>query len=157
MVRVLVAQSYPNLCDSMDCSPPGSTVHGILQARILEWVAISSFKGSSWPRDQTWVSRIAGRLFTVWATKEALSPLCSIAGWQGPKEVTPLGSCSYLWALSARHGWLFVTSQAPLSMVFSRQVHWSELPFPISGDLPNLRNQTHISRVFCISKWIPYH
>ena len=51
----------------MDCSPPGYSVHGILQARTLEWVAISFSRGSSWPRDQTWVSRIAGRHFTVWA------------------------------------------------------------------------------------------
>ena len=55
----------------MDCNPPGSSVHGILQARILEWVAIFSSRGSSQPRDQIWVSRIAGRLFTVWATRKA--------------------------------------------------------------------------------------
>ena len=48
----------------LDCSLPGSSVHGILQTRILEWVAISSFKGSSQPRDQTQVSRTAGRFFT---------------------------------------------------------------------------------------------
>ena len=47
------AQSYPALCDSMDCSPPGSSVHGIFQARILEWVAISSSMGSSRPRAPT--------------------------------------------------------------------------------------------------------
>ena len=47
------AQSFPTLCDPMDCSPPGSSVHGIFQARILEWVAISSSRGSSRPRDQT--------------------------------------------------------------------------------------------------------
>ena len=52
----------------MDCSPPGSSVHGILQARILEWVAISFSRGSSQHRDQTWVSCIAGRFFTIWAT-----------------------------------------------------------------------------------------
>ena len=52
------------LCDPMDCSPPGSSVHGILQARILEWVAISFSRESSWPRDQTQASRIAGRRFT---------------------------------------------------------------------------------------------
>ena len=52
-------------------SLPGSSVHRILQARVLEWVAISISKGSSWPRDWTWVSRIAGRCFTVWATREA--------------------------------------------------------------------------------------
>ena len=51
-------------CDPMDCSPPGSSVHGITQARLLEWVPISFSKGSSRPRDQTWVSSTAGRLFT---------------------------------------------------------------------------------------------
>ena len=54
----------------MDCSPPGSSVHGILQARILEWVAELSSRGSSWPRDRTWLSCIAGRFFTVWASRE---------------------------------------------------------------------------------------
>ena len=56
----------------MDCSLPGSSIHGIFQASGLEWVAISFSKGSSQPRDQTWVSLIAGRRFTIWATKEAL-------------------------------------------------------------------------------------
>ena len=58
----------------MNCSLPGSPVHGILQARILEWVAISFSRGSSQPKDQTQVSLIAGRLFTepsVWAIREA--------------------------------------------------------------------------------------
>ena len=66
-----VTQSCPTLCDPVDCSPPGSSVHGILQARILEWVAISFSRGSSQPRDQTQVSRIAGRCFNLWATSEA--------------------------------------------------------------------------------------
>ena len=61
------AQSCPTLCDTMDCNPPGFTVHGIFQARILEWFAIPFSKGSSQPRDQTKVSGIAGRFFTVWA------------------------------------------------------------------------------------------
>ena len=52
------------------CSPPGSSVHGILQARILERVAMPSSRGSSQPRDQTHVSCIAGGFFTVWATRE---------------------------------------------------------------------------------------
>ena len=59
------------LCNPVDCSPPGSSVHGILQARILEWVAISFSRGSSRPRDQTWVSCIGGRRFNFWATREA--------------------------------------------------------------------------------------
>ena len=54
----------------MNCSPSGSSVHGILQARILEWVAILFPRGSSQPRDWTWVSHIVGRCFTVWATRE---------------------------------------------------------------------------------------
>ena len=51
VVAMLVAQSCPTLCGPMDCSPPGSSVHGILQARKLEWVAISSSRGDSQPRD----------------------------------------------------------------------------------------------------------
>ena len=65
-----VTQSCPTLCDPMDCSLPGSSLHGILQARVLEWVAISFSRGSSQLRDQTGVSRIPGRLFNLWATRE---------------------------------------------------------------------------------------
>ena len=54
------------------CSPPDSSIHGIFQARVLKWVAISFSRGSSWPRDQTQVSRRAGRCFTVWATREPM-------------------------------------------------------------------------------------
>ena len=68
---MLVSQLCPTLCDPMDYSLPGSSVHEILQARILEWVAIPSPRKSSLPRDQTWVSCIAGRFFTIWATREA--------------------------------------------------------------------------------------
>ena len=72
-----VAQSCPTLCDPMDCSllgsslQLGSSLHGIFQARVLEWVAISFSRGSSWPRDQTRVSHIPGRRFNLWATREA--------------------------------------------------------------------------------------
>ena len=64
-VSVLVAQLCLTLCDPMDCSPPGSSVHGILQARILEWVAIPFSRGSSQPRDWTQVSCTASRFFTT--------------------------------------------------------------------------------------------
>ena len=60
-------QLYPTLCDPMDCSLSGSSVHGILQARILVWIAMLSSRGSSQPRDQThisWVSCIADGFFT---------------------------------------------------------------------------------------------
>ena len=65
---VLISQSCPTLCDPMDCGLPGFSVHGILQARILEWVAIPFSRGTSQPRDQTLVTCITGRFFTVWAT-----------------------------------------------------------------------------------------
>ena len=69
-----VAQSCPTLCDPMDCSLPGSSVHGIFQATVLEWIAISFPKGSSQPRDRTQVSHIIDRRFTVWVTREVTWP-----------------------------------------------------------------------------------
>ena len=66
------AQSCPTLCDPMNCSLPGSSVHGIFPSRVQQWVAISSSGGSSRPRDWTRVSCIAGRHFTIWATREAV-------------------------------------------------------------------------------------
>ena len=65
------AQSCLTICNRIVCSLPGSSVHGIPQARTLEWVAIPLFRVSFWPRDQTWVSCIAGGFFTIWATREA--------------------------------------------------------------------------------------
>ena len=62
-------------CDPMDHSPPGSSVHEILQAGTLEWVATFLCRGSSQPRDGTQVSHIAGRFFTIWAPREAQSSL----------------------------------------------------------------------------------
>ena len=66
-------KSLSRLCHLMDYSLPGFSVHGIFQARVLEWVAISFSRGSSWPRDRTQIACIAGRRFTLWATREALS------------------------------------------------------------------------------------
>ena len=73
----------------MDCSLPDSSVRGIFQARVLEWVAISFSRGSSQPRDLTWVSHIAGRHFTIWATREATKPLII--------KPHALKESSYLW------------------------------------------------------------
>ena len=74
-VHAKLLQLCLTLCDSMDCSLPGSSVYGILQARILEWVAMPSFRGSSQSRDWIQVSCIAGGFFTFWANREAQSPL----------------------------------------------------------------------------------
>ena len=73
-----VAQSCPTLCDPMDCSLQGSSIHGIFQARVPEWGAISFSRWSSQPRGQTLVSQIAGKCFTVWATKEAVIWLSTV-------------------------------------------------------------------------------
>ena len=89
-VYLLVTQLYPTLCDPMDCSPPGSSIHGILQARILEWVAIPFFRGSSWPRDWIHVSWIANSFFTFWTTRETQ--------WKWK------GSCSVVSDSSGPHG-----------------------------------------------------
>ena len=71
----LVTKSCPALWDSMDCSPPGSSVHGISQVRILECIAISFSKGSSWPGDQTRLSCTGRRILYHWATRKPHDPL----------------------------------------------------------------------------------
>ena len=73
-MRSEVSQSCTTLCNPTDCSLPGSSVRGIFQARILEWVAISFSRGTSQPWDWFQVSCIAGRRLTLWATREALPP-----------------------------------------------------------------------------------
>ena len=70
---LLVTQSCPTLCHPMECSPPGSSVHGVLQARKLEWVAIPFSRETSQPRARTRVSHTAGRFFTIWTTRKVPS------------------------------------------------------------------------------------
>ena len=71
IIKCLVTQSCLTLCEPMDYSPPGSSVHGILQASLLEWVAVPFSRGSSQPMDWTHISGTAGKFFTIWATREA--------------------------------------------------------------------------------------
>ena len=106
-----VATSCPMLCDPMDCSPPGSSVHGILQARVLECAAISSSRGSSPPKVQTQISCI-GRRFLPKGSVVSVTLVCP--------TLTP-------WTIA---------HQAPLSVGFSRREYWSGLSFPSPGDLP---------------------
>ena len=80
--HVLLAQSCPTRWDPMDGSPPGSSVRGILWARILEWIAIPFFRGSSQPRDWTRVSCIAGTFFTVWAANHSSCTKSKTASWR---------------------------------------------------------------------------
>ena len=95
-----VAQLCPTLCDPIDCSLPGSTVHGISQARILEWVAISFSRRSSRPRDWSRVSCITGRHFAIWATKEIPKENINL-GWKTHFDLffqDSLDSCGVNWA-----------------------------------------------------------
>ena len=85
-----VVQSYPTLCDPMDYNLPGFSVHGVFQATVLEWIAISFSKGSSQPRDRTQVSRIIDRRFTVWATREVW------VAWKLKAKVLVVQSCLIL-------------------------------------------------------------
>ena len=73
--KVLVTQLCLTPCDHMDHNPPGSSILGILQAGVLEWVPTPFSGGTSQPRDWTWVTHIGGRCFTTWATREALCSL----------------------------------------------------------------------------------
>ena len=113
------------LFDSKDCSPSGSSIHAISQARILEWVAIYFSRGSSLPRDQTSISCVSC-ISCIDRQVLTTRPLR-----QESEEVKSL-SCVRLFSSP----WT-VAYQAPPSMGFSRQECWSGLPFPSPGDLPD--------------------
>ena len=108
-----VTQLCPTLCDPMDCSLLRSSVHGIFQARVLEWVVISFSRGSSWPGDQTQVSCTVSRRFTIWATRQVPGWLeySNHPSWWGGCEVcTELGGyskCYWIWfSFFLRAPWL---------------------------------------------------
>ena len=87
--NVCISHLCPTLCDPIDYSPPDFSVHGISQARILEWVAILFSRGSSQPRDRTEVSCIAGRFFIAWTTREAYA-----LGISSEKTIIEKDSCT---------------------------------------------------------------
>ena len=108
-------QSCPTLCDPMDCSPLSFSVHGIIQTRILEWVAIPFSRGSSQPRNWTQVSCIIGRFYCLSSQGSPCMPLLLLSRFSRVRLcATPE---------TAAH-------QAPPSLGFSKQEHWSGLPFP---------------------------
>ena len=82
-------QSCQTLCDPTDCSPIGSPVHGIIQARIFKWVTITFSRGSSQSRDEAWVSCIAGRFFTLWDTKAYILGYKLLIGYKVCKYFLP--------------------------------------------------------------------
>ena len=104
MVKVKVKSlSCVTLCSPMDCSLPGFSVHRIFQARVLEWVAIPFSRRSSWPRDWTQVSRIVGRRFTVWATREVYCGALTFS--------STFISCHSLMILESRYNYYCIHSQ----------------------------------------------
>ena len=120
-VCVLSCFSHVRLCDTMDCSLPGPSVHGISQTRILEWVAMPSSRGSSQPRDQTHISCgscVAGGFFTP-----------------EPPERKKVGVKLLSHVQLFATPWM-VAYQAPLSMGFSRQEYWSGCHFLLQVIFP---------------------
>ena len=113
------------ICNPMDISLPGSSIHGIFQARVLEWSAIAFSNGSSRPGDGSRISCIARRVFT---TEPLGKPLC----------VCTLSHFSHVRLFATL--WT-VAHQDPLSTGFSRQEYWSGLPCPPPGDLLNLETE----------------
>ena len=141
-----VAQSCPTLCDPMGCSLPGSSVHGIFQARVLEWVAISFSRGSSQTMDRT--SRIAGRRFTIWATREAWwSQLKTFLYYMHICVCVCVCVCVCI-HIYRSHSVVFdnvipwtVAHQAPLSMGFlrARILEWITIPFSRGSSGPGIK------------------
>ena len=110
--------SSPTLCNPMDCSPPGSSVYGILQARILDWVVIPFPRVSSWPKNQTRSSALQADSFLS----------------EPPWTPITVAQLSRVWVLVTP--WT-VAHESPLSMEFSRWEYWIGLPCPHPGDLPD--------------------
>ena len=138
-----LAQSYLTLCDSMDCSLPRSSVHGIFQARVLEWIAISFSRRSSRPRDRTQVSHFVDRLFTIWTTSEV--PMSQLFA-SGDQSIGPSASASVLpmsiqdWFPLRLTGLISLLSKG-LSRVFPRATAWKHQFF---HTMPSLWSNTHI-------------
>ena len=109
-----VAQSCATLCDPMDCNLPGSSVYGIFQVRVLEWVALSFSRGSSQPMDRIRVSLIAGRFFTTWAT--TTSDLSF--NWPLPMSVSEQKQAC---GLQVKNTYFIAVSQLPWHLAFWRR------------------------------------
>ena len=132
----LVAQSCLTLCDPMGCTLPGSSVHGILQARILEWVAISFSRGSFQSVDQTQVSCTAGRFFTNWATREG----CPV----GPHQtlVESIIKMQAEWVIVDRDGWVKKPGEERINYTWMSEV-----------DQQSKMDSTGDSRVLSSGNW----
>ena len=121
----ICAQSCPTLWDSMDCSLPGSSSHGISQSRILEWVAISFSRGSSLPRDQTHISCIGRWVLYRWATREAPKFLIGL-----DESLTPL-TCSTMTKIHINCSCSFQQPLLPVDRTQSSAKHLASCPLDI--------------------------
>ena len=141
--EMLITQSCQTLWNSTDCSLPGSSVHGILQARILEWAAIPFSRASSQPRDQTQVSYTAGRLFTMNHSMPGLPVHHQLPEFTKPMSIESVMPSNHL-ILCRRL--LLLPSIFPSIRVFSNESvlhircpkYWS-FSFNITGSLDNLK------------------
>ena len=128
-VLCLVTQSCLTLCHPMDCNPPDSSVHGIHQARILEWVAMPCSRGSSQPRDRTQSPALQADSLLFKLLEKPCFNLFSSVQFSSVQSISRVRLFVTPWT---------VACHAPRrSMGFSRQEYWSGLPFPSSEDLPN--------------------
>ena len=132
-------QAYPTLCDPVDCNITQyfPSVHRTSKTRILEWVAMPSSRRSSWPRDRTHTSCIAGRFFILWATQIKTTVRY---------HFTPVRKCSahstalcYVSSVMSDSLWPHGLEPARLLWPWNspRQEYWSGLPFPTPGDVPS--------------------
>ena len=163
-----VPQSCPTLWNPVDCSLPGFSVHGILQARILEWVTISLSRGSSRPRDRTQVSRIGGRRFNLWATREApnykfILLQMIISKWNCWVAVGCVYVCLHAAYAKLLQSCLILCDPMDCSPPGSsvpgilQAGYWSGLPFPPPGDLLDLGIEPTSLMSSSTGRWVLYH
>ena len=164
-----VAQLGLTLSNPMDCSLPGSSIHGIFQARILEWVVISFSRRSSRPRDWTQISCIVGRRFTVWATREDLmiSVIQHLPTQRLFSENTQFKSQEIQWAHQRR----VICAQSCLTLCNpmdyspagssvhgipqARILEWVSTSYAKGSSKP--KDRTCVSYVSCTDRQVPYH
>ena len=149
-LEIAVAWVVPcclTLCDPMDCSPPGPSVHRILQARILEWVASPISRGPSQPRDRTGVSCIAGRFLTIWAIREA--PRTAITIYDIISFSAPNG-------LQGRIPFKTNTSKTinPISLCHGHSLHSADTDAQLSSGMNLIHPESKLKKKKTNSKWL---
>ena len=154
LAYVLVTQLCLTLCDPTDCSLPVSSFRGILQARILEWVAISFSRGSSWPRNCTQVSCITGGVFTVRATRDSLLGRCprSVERWERSSPGSLQQACIHTVGVSGGFWCVLKWSKCHQSIASQdSQYHGSHIL--MTKDKGFLQNDFHTSEASPRSRW----